>query len=308
MKLACLCLLVTVSCLSLCLKAESHSALDSLTGTAQRLERLIDEKFVGPHGVLYSQLDENWRPFKSPLPVGEEVMIVPGATADEAGMRNYENSGMVQGEFLAAMCAKYRVTADPTALEKARRTYRGIRHVYEQSVALKGEGYYCKSWGGVAQPETSSDQYIYTLYGLDRYSSLASPAEQKEMVTGIWLRMGRAVGRNCRLARRRSIPSEESRRGTGRFSVFRAPCGLGDSVRRSGLRRWRSWPRICRRLRSGAVNMRPSDLRKSPTDISPGMRIHTGFCRRSSNGLRVFVRAMPLPDGSLPTGHCAGGQ
>lgn len=154
-------------------------AAEALAAEAERLERIFDEKFLDSDGVLRSALTWDWKPFtpESATP-DDEVFKVPGTDAAPWEIRNYEDSGMVQGAFLAAMCAKYEATGDASALEKARRTYRGIRRVYEMS-QKGGRGFYCKPWGGRYTDELSSDQYVYTMAGLDAFYLLAAPEERE---------------------------------------------------------------------------------------------------------------------------------
>ena len=135
---------------------------------ALRIEKTLDEKFLDENGVLGCVRDKS------------DITVY-----DEKGF--YENASMVQGSFLAAMCARYRVTRDQDALEKARRTFRGIRKIYDLS-RPGGEGYYCKPWDWRFQDETSSDQYVYAMMGLDSFRELADPEERgqiREMLTAM---------------------------------------------------------------------------------------------------------------------------
>ena len=143
----------------------------------EKLERFYDEKT----GLMLSSLKkDNWSPW-TPEDFSGDV-LVPQADYYEPntydGVMLYENSGMVLGTFLSAMCLKYADTGDPEALKKAERTFRGIVKIYELSQSI-APGFYCKPWGGRLTDETSSDQYIYTLTGLDDYYSFASDTEKK---------------------------------------------------------------------------------------------------------------------------------
>ena len=149
-----------------------------LAGKAAELEKIIDERFLDGDGLLRSMLKDDWTPFDGP--VDGEDMQMPGVHAERKDYWNYENSGMVHGAFLAAMCAEYAVTGDGKVREKCRRTYRGIRRIYELSAPV-GKGFFCKPYGGRMSDETSSDQYVYAMAGLDAYYQIASSAERAEI-------------------------------------------------------------------------------------------------------------------------------
>lgn len=160
-----------------------------------QIEKLFDSVILSRNGLLHSSLKLDEMRAWDPSDFGAEDVVshIPGyENLSFADFMNYENTGMVQGVFLSAMCSKYRVTGDSDSLKKATRTFQGILHVYEISQSI-APGFYCKPWGGKATNETSSDQYIYTMYGLDDYFSLASPQEQekiREMIvsmTAFWL-------------------------------------------------------------------------------------------------------------------------
>lgn len=120
---------------------------------ADRVERLLDEQFLDANGVFLSSNDA--RP-------------------------DYENSSMVHGAHLAAMVAKHRATGDPSALRQASRSAQAIFRIYALS-APGGEGFYCKPWGWQYQDQTSSDQYIYAMTGLDDYYPYATAAERAQI-------------------------------------------------------------------------------------------------------------------------------
>lgn len=150
---------------------------------ALQVENLFDSSLLSAEGLLYSSLKLNemraWE--AADFSATDVVSRIPGyEQISFADFMNYENTGMVQGTFLSAMCSKYRVTGNPDSLKKAARTFQGILHVYEISRQI-APGFYCKPWGGRLTDETSSDQYIYTLYGLDDYFPLAPRREQKKI-------------------------------------------------------------------------------------------------------------------------------
>lgn len=96
----------------------------------------------------------------------------------------YENTSMVQGSLLTALCAKYRVLGDSAVLEKARKLCGGFFRIYDLS-APGGRGYYCKPWDWHYQTETSSDQYVYAFLGMDSYYPFADARDRKRIRTMI---------------------------------------------------------------------------------------------------------------------------
>lgn len=126
---------------------------------AEDVERLLDDELLDGNGV-YGCIKE-----KSDMSIWTQKGF-------------YENSSMVQGAVLAAMSAKYRVTRDPEVLKKARWVFEGIRKIHELS-RPGGKGFYCKPWDWQFQVETSSDQYVYAMFGLDAYYPLATEEEKR---------------------------------------------------------------------------------------------------------------------------------
>lgn len=169
--------------------------MDELQNTAHYIEDIFDSKLLDSNGILLAMLKLSTMAPLRPEDFTEKDLryLVAGyedlSTAD---FMNYENSGMVQGTFLSAMCLKYKATNDCNALQKARRTFQGIRKVYEMSQVIE-HGFYCKPWGFQTRDETSSDQYIYSMTGMDDYYEFASPEEQaqiREMIVAMasfWL-------------------------------------------------------------------------------------------------------------------------
>ena len=149
---------------------------DDLDATAERIERELELQFLDANGVLRCSSGAS------------DVTIWESKGP-------YENVGIVNGTYLRAMCAKYAVTGDRRDLGKARRAYRAIAQVYELSQAM-GEGYFCKPWEWKCQDETSSDQFVYAMLGMDAYYPLATDAERKDIAERIpkmarwWIRRG----------------------------------------------------------------------------------------------------------------------
>ena len=138
---------------------------ETLDETAERFERELDERFLDANGVLRCSSGAS------------DVTIWESKGP-------YENVGIVNGTFLQAMCAKYAVTGDERDLAKARRTYQAISKVYELSQEM-GEGYFCKPWGWQCRDETSSDQFVYAMLGMDAFYPFATDAERREIADRI---------------------------------------------------------------------------------------------------------------------------
>ena len=153
------------------------------------IENLVELEMRDSDGIIRSMLKLNTlKPWQAgDLSESDLHATIPGyEKMPYEGVLNYENTGMVQGTYLSALVLKYRVTGDASVLEMARRTFRGIVRVYEMSQTV-APGFYCKPWGIRAQTtnETSSDQYIYILCGLDDYYPIASSEEQHSIRTMI---------------------------------------------------------------------------------------------------------------------------
>ena len=142
------------------LTAFGSSELDSV---AIGLERRLDRELMDSKGI-YGGVKE-----KSDI-----------SKWDAKGF--YENSSMVQGAVLAALCAKYRVLGDPSVLKKARKLCCGFFKIYDLS-APGGKGFYCKPWDWHYQAETSSDQYVYAFLGLDGYYPFADERDRMRIRT-----------------------------------------------------------------------------------------------------------------------------
>lgn len=162
---------------------------------AAETERMLDRCFIPENGLMCFSLKKTgltpWE--ESDFSKKETVPLIPGyEKMNFSGFMNYENTGMVLGTYLASLCFQYRVTGEQPVLEKARRTFRSIVQIYEMSRSV-APGFYCKPWGGCVTDETSSDQYIYTMSGLDEYYALGTESEQcliREMIPSMarfWL-------------------------------------------------------------------------------------------------------------------------
>lgn len=150
------------------------------------LEKFVEEKFIDPNGLMYCNLDNSTLELPTPEtfrgnPGGKfGDSYVPGYTQREVAM--YENYGMVSGAFCNAMLLKYKLTGDPEALERARRTIRGFFHVAELGKELE-YGFLPKIYGDRYSPETSTDQFLSVLVPLDEYRRMKEcSAEEKAKI------------------------------------------------------------------------------------------------------------------------------
>lgn len=169
--------------------------MDKYRQRAEEFERDVDECLLDERGLLMSALDINtMKPFERGRFYGASVHAYPGHNWDDfADFIAYENVGMVSGAFLAAMVWKYRATKDPVALDKAYRTFNGIKWLFDLSQEID-DGFYCKCYGGKLSDQMSSDQYVYTFVGLDQFMAFADfekrrqCADMIEKMVRFWMR------------------------------------------------------------------------------------------------------------------------
>ena len=167
----------------------------ALRERAEAFEQDVETALVDGNGLVLAALNlDTMRPFATGYFNDKHVHRYPGATYEDfADYMAYENVGMCSGAYLAAMVWKFHATQDPGALARARRTFSGIRHLYELSGQVE-DGFYCKCYGGKLSDQISSDQYLYTLAGLDRFLPYATSAERHagvKMIDGMvrfWMR------------------------------------------------------------------------------------------------------------------------
>ena len=131
---------------------------ETLDEAAARIEQRLEDVFLDTNGVMRCSTGAS------------DVTIWESKGP-------YENVGIVQGFLLQALCAKYAVTHAECDLRKARRTYEAIVKVYDLSQPA-GEGYFCKPWGWQLRDETSSDQFVDAMLGMDAFYNFATPAER----------------------------------------------------------------------------------------------------------------------------------
>jgi len=160
-----------------------------LNDRAEEFECDVEKSLVDEHGLLYSLIDINtMRPFPRGY-FGDKIDFYryPGWQNDYndfTDLLQYENVGMVTGAYLCAQVWKHRATKDPESLEKAYRSFRGIKTLFDMCQARES-GYYCKPYGWKLTDQLSSDQYVYSLTGLAAFLQYAAPGERREIIAMI---------------------------------------------------------------------------------------------------------------------------
>ena len=155
--------------------------MNDLSRAAGEIENFFDLLTPDANGLsMYSLRLDTMSPWKDSDFTGTDLFVrIPGyGHLSHAGFMSYENTGMVMGTFLSAMCFKHLASGDAGALRKAGETFRRIVKLYELSQKV-APGFFCKPWGGTLTDETSSDQFIYAMSGLDDYYELADREERR---------------------------------------------------------------------------------------------------------------------------------
>ena len=157
----------------------------NLRDKALRIEQFIDEHFVDDDGLVYTFLDKTTKvPPEEQLfaDAGERQCMadfsVPGFTRRDVAM--YENCGMTTGAYLIALMYRYKVEKKTKTLDKARRCYNALKHIFELGKELE-TGFFPKTYGGRFSDETSTDQCLYAIYSMNAFYEFASPEEKKEI-------------------------------------------------------------------------------------------------------------------------------
>lgn len=162
----------------------SPKDIAGLAGVAEQAEHLIENCFRDEKGVIRSAIGRDLKPLGASGKLDDPGVSGDFLRFDGCPLRedfiSYENSGMVMGAYLVAMTEKFRKTGEASARDRARRTFQGIRTVYRASQSV-ARGFFCKPWGGRPSRETSSDQYVYVMNGLDRYCAIADETERREI-------------------------------------------------------------------------------------------------------------------------------
>jgi len=154
--------------------------MNHLLPKISRLENAIEKYFVDSDGLIYSFLDKATLkpPTEELFADADQAENLPGFTLSE--LYCYENVGMCTGGYILGQLCHYEVTGTPTALERARRGFYGLYHVFRLGEQLEF-GFFPKIYGGHFSPETSTDQVLYALYAMDKFHDFAT-AEERQMI------------------------------------------------------------------------------------------------------------------------------
>lgn len=152
--------------------------MQTLHHKAAAIEEWTENHLIDPDGVVYSQVDTSGRTLTDALFDPESEVHLPGVS--QADFWNYENCGMTTGAYLQALVFRYEAERDPAALDRAKRCYRALRHIYDMGKQLE-EGFFPKIYGARFSRQTSTDQVLYAVMALDKYAPHANEEEREEI-------------------------------------------------------------------------------------------------------------------------------
>lgn len=155
----------------------------------QRFIDFLEKYFFDKDGIIYSHLNRyTFQPttedlFYDAKPYSEmpedKISVyngyVPGYTRSE--LWSYENSGMSTGATMVATVMEYKRTGNKAALDRAKRLFNGLKTIEDCGRSFY-DGFITKYYGGRFTYQTSNDQCLYHIYGLDAYYEIASPEER----------------------------------------------------------------------------------------------------------------------------------
>jgi len=163
---------------------------EDLDTIEKSLVRIMEELFLDEDGFYRSEINaRTLRPYQP-----EDSEILPphlqwarrGLMPEEAKCihMNYEDAGMTTGNYLQALIAKYRKTADAETRKLLGRTFEAISTLHHMTAESNeyGEGFLPKPYLGIRNVsrvfEMSADQWIKVGRSLDLYREVASPGEK----------------------------------------------------------------------------------------------------------------------------------
>jgi hypothetical protein len=153
--------------------------MHNLGQRSKSIEEWADQHFIDPHGIVYSALDKNSGcPLTADFFDPESEPHLSGVSL--ADFWNYENCGMTTGAYLQALVCRYEIEHDPAALERAKRCYRALRHIYDMGRELE-EGFFPKIYGARFSRQTSTDQVLYAAMALDKYAPHAGAEDRRDI-------------------------------------------------------------------------------------------------------------------------------
>lgn len=146
---------------------------------AEQIEHYVSSHLIDANGIAYTFIDkDSSAPLTDRFFDGYDAYAVDGYTPAE--FYSYENCGMTTGAYAQAMVCRYRVDGSATAIDRARRSIDGLRSIYECGRQLE-EGFFPKIYGGRFSLQTSTDQVLYAVMAMDRFSDIATPAEKRQI-------------------------------------------------------------------------------------------------------------------------------
>ena len=131
-------------------------------------------------GLMFSFLDR--RTMLPPLDAffngfsEDPKLVVDGFSLAEMFM--HENFGISTGSYMSAEALRYELTGAEDALESMHRSLQGFVLVYEHGKQL-AHGFYPKFYGRRFSPETSTDQMLYSILGMEAYYPFADAADKR---------------------------------------------------------------------------------------------------------------------------------
>ncbi len=154
---------------------------------AMTMQQQCETYFRDPEtGLIFTQLDrKTLKPVTDDYFKGMEVdnfYKITERTPAEVEM--HENFGMCTGSYMTSEVLRYEQTGATEALANAARCLQGLKFAYDLGKQLE-EGYFPKVYGRKFSKETSTDQVLYALWGMDTYYPYASEEEQRLIKTMI---------------------------------------------------------------------------------------------------------------------------
>jgi hypothetical protein len=148
---------------------------------ADRLHRMFEERFYDPRGLMYAYINlETFRPFTAREVRGYPLKV---ACAPEDWL-GYENSAMVAGNYLSALCNRAKVEPGGETEAMTDRAGRSLQRLCEMNSAFREPGWLGKPHGGRAGTESTNDQYGAAILGLRDLARLDNGRRSRE--AGRW--------------------------------------------------------------------------------------------------------------------------
>jgi len=159
---------------------KSEKKYVNMLDRALKIEDWAEKHFIDPNCVVYSLLDKQTEgPITDSFYRAEDnPFTVPGFSPAE--FANYENCGMTTGAYLQGQLYHYAVDKDPQNLKNAQRCFNGLKYIYNMGKQLD-EGFFPKIYGNRFTAQTSTDQVLYAVMGMDHYYQYADKAEKADI-------------------------------------------------------------------------------------------------------------------------------